>query len=112
MLATGVETADMDVVYVDAFDQADIQGRTFRALADYAGHVPLRPIIAIRLTPVVGGAATHPTTLLHEFGHALCSEPSHSTVPSNLMSDGANRTGVDALTDGQMAWFCNNPYIS
>jgi hypothetical protein len=105
-------TADMDVVFVDGFDQADVQGRTFRAQNDYNGHTALRPIIAIRLTPVVGGAATHPTTLVHEFGHALCSEPSHSADANNLMAGGANRTGIDNLSAGLNAWFCNNPYIN
>ena len=104
--------ADMDVVFLDAFDQSDVQGRTFRALNSYNGHAPRRPIVAVRLTPVAGGAATHPTTLLHELGHALCSEPSHSLAPDNLMAGGAIRSGVDQLSPGQMAWFCNNPYVS
>jgi len=103
--------ADVDVAYVDAFDQADIQGRTFRALQDYNGHVAQRPIIVIRLTPAVGGGATHGTTLLHELGHALCSESSHSADPANLMAGGANRTGADELSLGEAAWFCCNPYV-
>jgi hypothetical protein len=105
-------TADMDLVFVDAFDANDIQGRTFRAGCNYNGHTPQRPIVVVRLTPVVGGAATHPTTLLHELGHALSSEPSHSAQADNLMAGGAIRSGVDQISLGQAAWFCNNPYIN
>ena len=104
-------TADVDVVYVPAFDQDDIQGRTFRAGVGQNNHVPLRPIITVRVTPPQGAGATHPTTLAHEMGHALCTEPGHSASANELMTAGHNRNGTNSLTLGQMAWFCNNPYV-
>lgn len=109
---TLTHNADMNIVFVDAFDQNDVQGFTFRAQVSYRGHIPQRPIIVVRLTPVAGGAATHPTTLLHELGHALCTEGSHSADANNLMAGGAVRSGINQLSVGQCAWFCNNPYIN
>lgn len=103
--------ADVDVVYVPAFDQDDIQGRTFRATKGQNGHIPQRPIIAVGLTPPQGAGATHATTLAHEMGHALCTEPAHSASANELMTAGHNRNGTNDLTLGQMAWFCNNPYV-
>ena len=100
----------IDVVYVDAFDQQDVQGRTFRAGVAYNGVAAIRPIVIIRLTAVAGGAATHSTTLAHELGHALTSSPHHSSDTNNLMSSGNIRNGNNWLTDGQVAWFRNNPY--
>jgi hypothetical protein len=104
-------TADVDVVYVPGFDQDDVQGRTFRATVGQSGHIPQRPIIAVSLVPGQGGGATHATTLAHEMGHALCTEPAHSASANELMTAGHNRNGNNDLTLGQMAWFCNNPYV-
>lgn len=103
--------ADVDVVYVPGYDQNDVQGRTFRATVGQNGHIPLRPIVTVRLTPAMGGGATFSTTLAHEMGHALCTEPAHCADPNDLMTAGHNRNGNNNLTLGEMAWFCNNNYV-
>ena len=103
---------DVDIVYLASFDQNDVQGRTLRAGNDYNGHVPVLPIITVRLTPANGGDATHPTTLAHEMGHALCSEPLHSAAAAELMTNGGNRNGNNVLTLGQQAWFCNSAFVN
>jgi hypothetical protein len=106
--ASGGQARSIDVVYLDHYDQDDVQGRTFRAGADYNGATSTRPIVTVTLNPPAGGVATYPTTLAHELGHALTGDPDHSADGSILMAGGANRTAANTLTDGQIAWFRNN----
>jgi|GEM_PF-5062063 len=103
----------VDIVYVEDFDQNDIQGRTFRGGVDYGGAVPLRSIVAVRVQPpaLAGAAATHGTTLLHEMCHALTHVPDHSLDPNNLMASGNIRNGANQLTAGQIGWMRNNAYV-
>jgi hypothetical protein len=108
--ASGGAANSIDVVYLDHFDQADVQGRTFRAGADYGGTVAARPIVTVTLNPPAAGAATYATTLAHELGHALTGDPDHSADATNLMAGGAIRNGIDNLSEGQRLWFRNNPY--
>lgn len=61
--ASGGAANSIDVVYLDRYDQPDVQGRTFRAGANYNGAVPARSIVTVTLNPPPGGAATYPTTL-------------------------------------------------
>jgi hypothetical protein len=103
--------AGVDVVYLDEFDQNDIQGRTFRAGQNYLGDVPLRPIVTVRLTPAVGGAPTHGTTLVHELGHAISSNAEHTNDGDNLMASGAMRNGNNRLKSSQIGWYRNNPWV-
>jgi hypothetical protein len=101
----------VDVVYLDDYDADDIQGRTLRTGQDYYGSTPVRPIVTIRLTPAVGGAATFTTTLLHELGHAISGNGEHITDANNLMSAGSARNGFNQLKLGQIAWYRNNPHV-
>jgi hypothetical protein len=107
--AAGAVPNLIDIVYVRAFDQADIQGRTFRAGANY-GVIPQRSIVCVRTTSANGGVATYGTTLLHELGHALTHCPGHSSQADQLMASGAIRNGQNGATSGQIGWFRNNPY--
>jgi hypothetical protein len=100
----------IDVVYLDNYDQADVQGRTFRAGVDYGGSTPARPIVTVTRNPPADGVATHPTTLAHELGHALTRDPDHSHDANNLMAGGAIRNGSNRLSDGLIGWFRNNPW--
>src|SRR5262245_31425606 len=106
--ATAAAAGSIDVVYADHFDQPDVQGRTYRAGSDNVGATPARPIVAVTFNPPVGRAATYPTTLAHELGHALTGDADHSIDGNNLMSGGAIRNANNQLTHGQIAWFRNN----
>lgn len=108
---SGGAAKSIDIVYLDHYDQADVQGRTFRAGADYGSKSAARPIVTVTLNPPADGAATYPTTLAHELGHAITGEPGHSTAPDNLMAGGSIRMGTDRLPDGLRAWFRNSAYI-
>ena len=101
------------IVYLDDYDQNDIQGRTFQAGKGYppGNTVPAKPIVTVRLTPAVGGGPTHATTLLHELGHALSSNGEHIQSPDNLMAAGAVRNGVNGLSPAQIGWYRNNPWV-
>lgn len=107
--ASGGAAGTIDVVYLDHYDQVDVQGRTFRAGADYAGQTPTRPIITVTLNPQAPVAPTYQTTLAHEMGHALTGYSDHSVDPNSLMAAGAIRNGTNAMTDGMIGWFRNNP---
>ena len=98
----------IDVVYLDHYDQNDVQGRTFRAGKDYGGVTPTRPIVTVTLNPPAAGVATQPTTLAHELGHALTSDADHSLDANCLMAGGAIRNAADTLSDGLVGWFRNN----
>ena len=101
----------IDLVYHEGFVADDVQGFTARTAGLYSGRTPnARPIVLVRRTPGPGGALTHPTTLAHEMGHALCECGQHASNANDLMSGGATRNGVNNLSIGQMAWFRNNPY--
>ena len=100
----------IDIVCVEHYDQADVQGRTLRSGHDYNGSIPRRPIVTITMNPPGRGALTYPTTLAHELGHALTGEPAHSADPNNLMAEGANRNGRNHLTPGQIGWFRQNAH--
>jgi hypothetical protein len=108
--ASGGAAKSIDVVYLDHYDQADVQGRTFRAGVDYGGSIPARPIVTVTLNPPADGNATYPTTLAHELGHALTSDPDHSLDASCLMAGGAIRNGNNTLSPGLIGWFRNNPW--
>lgn len=101
----------VDIVYVDEYDQADIQGRTFRAGQNYNGAVPVRPIVTVRLTPAAGGGASHPTTLVHELGHALTGDSGHSADAAMLMASGNIRGAVNDLSPGHVGWFRRNAHV-
>jgi hypothetical protein len=103
--------AGVDVVYVDEFDQNDIQGRTFRVGQNYFGETANRPIVTVRVTPAVGGMATHATTLVHELGHAVSSNAEHTNDGDNLMASGAVRNGNNRLKSSQIGWYRNNPWV-
>ena len=100
----------IDVVYVDNYEDPLVLGKTYRANATTYGVVPVRPITTVTRNPPPAGAATSPTTLAHELGHALTSESGHSTDVNNLMAGGLIRNANNILGDGQVAWFRNNPY--
>ena len=100
----------IDVVYVSEYDENDVQGKTYRAGAEYAGGIPNRPIVTVRLTPPAQGAATHRTTLAHELGHALTGEENHSSERGCLMASGPNRTAANTLSDGHIVWLRHNSY--
>ncbi|HQU28880.1 MAG: hypothetical protein KC563_01200 [Nitrospira sp.] len=108
----GVPAGSIDVVYLNHYDQADVQGYTLRAGQDYNGYVPARPIVTITMNPPNEGMATYPTTLAHELGHALTGCGEHVPNGESLMAAGNNRNGEDQLTHGQLAWFRNNPFAS
>lgn len=98
------------VFYVDRFDDNETCGKSWRANVNYAGRTPTTPIFAITRNPPAAAGATHPTTLAHELGHCLTTCGDHSDDNDNLMAAGANRSGVNNLTDSQHAWFRNNPF--
>jgi hypothetical protein len=108
--ASGGAPGSIDVVYLDHYDQLDVQGRTFRAGKDYGAATPNRPIVTVTLSPPAAGSATQPTTLAHELGHALTGDPDHSLDASCLMAGGAIRNANDTLSDGLVGWFRNNPW--
>lgn len=101
----------VDIVYLDEYDQADIQGRTFRAGQSYGPAVPVRPIVTVRLTPAAGGGASHPTTLVHELGHALTGDSGHSADAAMLMASGNIRGAVNDLSPGHVGWFRHNAHV-
>jgi hypothetical protein len=103
--------AGVDVVFLQEYDQNDIQGRAFRVGQNYNGFSPNRPIVTARTTPAVGGAPTHPTTLLHEICHAISSNGDHIQDPDNLMANGAIRNGRNLLSSGQIGWYRNNGWV-
>ena len=108
--ASGAAATSVDVVYVDHFDQDDVQGRTLRAGVDYGDATAARPIVAVSRNPPLPVSPTYPTTLAHEMGHALTGCPAHSTDPNDLMCGGATRNGTDHLSDGVISWLRNNPW--
>lgn len=99
-----------DVVYLDNYETAqnDVQGRAYRTNDQTLA--PNRPIVTVTLNPPIGGAATYPTTLAHELGHAITGCPAHIQDANNLMSGGNMRNGTNSLSDGQIAWLRNNPW--
>lgn len=103
--------AGVNVVFLDEYDQNDIQGRAFRVGQNYNGASPTRPIVTVKLTPAVGGNATHGTTLLHELCHAISSNGDHIQEPDNLMAAGAVRNGRNQLRCGQIGWYRNNAWV-
>lgn len=103
--------AGVDVVFLQEYDQNDIQGRAFRVGQAYNGVSCNRPIVTMRTTPAVGGGATHATTLLHEICHAIAGNGDHVTDPSNLMASGGIRNGRNELASGQIGWYRNNPWV-
>ena len=104
---------DLDVVYLEEYDQDDVQGRTFRLGTNQYGETPNKPIVTVRRLVAAGGnPATHPTTLAHEIGHALTSYPDHSTDANNLMASGAIRNGLNRLSHGQIGWFRRNAVLT
>ena len=103
----------VDVVFLQEYDQNDIQGRTFRAGQKYPGGLsPNRPIVTARTTPAAGGGPTHSTTLLHEICHAISGNPDHIQDPDNLMASGSVRTGRNLLSSGQIGWYRNNAWVA
>lgn len=104
--------AGVDVVFLDEYDQNDIQGRAFRVGQTYGGASPTRPIVTLRRTPAVGGGATHATTLLHELCHAISGNGDHIQDADNLMAAGSVRNGRNQLRNGQIGWYRNNPWVS
>ena len=109
--ASGAGANTVDVVYLDNYETAqnDVQGRAYRT--NDTTLAPDRPIVTITLNPPVGGGATYPTTLAHELGHALTGCPAHIGDANNLMSAGNARNGTNSLSDGQIAWLRNNPWV-
>ena len=109
--ASGAAANTTDVVYLDNYETAqnDVQGRAYRT--NDPTLTPNRPIVTITLNPPVGGAATYPTTLAHELGHAITGCPAHIQDANNLMSGGSVRNGTNRLSDGQIAWLRNNPWV-
>ena len=107
--ASGAGANTADVVYLDDYETAqnDVQGRAYRT--NDMTLAPNRPIVTVTLNPPVGGAGTYPTTLAHELGHAITGCPAHIQDGNNLMSGGSIRNGTNNLSDGQIAWFRNNP---
>jgi hypothetical protein len=110
MDASGAAAHTVDIVYLDNYETAqnDVQGRAYRT--NDPTLAPNRPIVTITLNPPAGGAATYPTTLAHELGHALTGCPVHIGDPNNLMSAGSVRNGADTLSHGQIGWLRNNPW--
>jgi len=108
--ASGAAANTMDVVYLDNYETAqnDVQGRAYRT--NDPTLTPNRPIVTITLNPPAGGAATYPTTLAHELGHAITGCPAHIQDANNLMSAGSMRNGTNRLSDGQVAWLRNSPW--
>ena len=108
--ASGAAAHIVDIVYLDNYETAqnDVQGRAYRT--NDPTLAPNRPIVTITLNPPAGGAATYPTTLAHELGHALTGCPVHIADPNNLMSAGSVRNGADTLSHGQIGWLRNNPW--
>lgn len=102
----------IDVVYLDHYENAqdDVQGRAYRT--NDANQAPNRPIVTVTLNPPVGGAATYPTTLAHELGHAITGCPAHIHDGNNLMCGGNARNGTNNLSDGQIAWLRNNQWAN
>lgn len=101
----------VNVVFLEEYDQNDIQGRAYRVGQNYNGANPTHPIVTVRRTPAVGGNATHGTTLLHEMCHAISSNGDHIQDPYNLMASGAVRNGQNRLGFGQIGWYRNNPWV-
>jgi hypothetical protein len=110
MNASGAAANTIDVVYLDNYENAqnDVQGRAYRT-NDLALALN-RPIVTVTLNPPVGGAATYPTTLAHELGHAITGCPAHIQDGNNLMSGGNIRNGTNNLSDGQIAWLRNSAW--
>ena len=108
----GLPAHTVDVVYVPDFELPGVSGRTFRAGQTYCpGAVtPTRPIVMMNANPPAAAALTSPTTLAHELGHAICNNGEHDSDGNTLMADGNNRTAINALSVGQRAWMCSNPY--
>jgi len=104
----GAAENSIDVVYLDNYYDMDALGNTIRANHNYGGFTAHRPICTVTLNPPPAGV-NYGTTLAHELGHALSGFASHSVDPNNLMAGGAIRTGVNFLSDGQIAWYRNNP---
>jgi len=109
-LLNATNGAGVDVVFLQEYDQNDIQGRAFRVGQNYNGFSPTRPIVTMRTTPAVGGNATHGTTLLHEICHAISGNGDHAQDANNLMASGAIRNGRNELASGQIGWYRNNPW--
>lgn len=114
----------VDVVFLEKYEKDDVQGYTFQTAKEWDNSLspthqttisPARPIVTVRTTPVAGGNATHPTTLLHEICHAVSGNGEHCPDGDNLMADGVERAKKSVKNDlslGQIGWYRNNKWVS
>lgn len=103
--------ASMHVVYIERFQDDDVQGFCCRRGGTYSGATADRPIVVVTLTPPGAGAATYNTTLAHELTHGLTTEGTHADNPDSLMAGGANRNGTNDTSLALLAWLRNNPAV-
>ncbi|MGH7460715.1 MAG: hypothetical protein ACREMA_06760 [Longimicrobiales bacterium] len=112
--ARALAPSSIDLAYLDNYEQQqnDVQGRTYRVGDTSVGIASNRPIVCVTLNPPAAGNATYPTTVAHELMHALTGCPTHSGDVNNLIAVGSTRNMNANITDGQIAWMRNNPWVT
>lgn len=106
----------IDLVYVPSFAEDDAQGLTTRPNSGGLQTTPKRPYVTIGWDPLDAAlfptaAITFPTTLAHEFLHALMDEGSHTGDANNLLAGGSNRNGTNVISTAQMAIARNSTHM-